>query len=91
MSFLQSGHLPIGVGHQWASSEIALEPGDSVVSDGVLDLFGGDMRSLDAYAAFVAQRASVVETVEELTALAQQQEQPDDVTVLAVTWSNAAN
>ncbi|WP_261976473.1 PP2C family protein-serine/threonine phosphatase [Curtobacterium sp. B8] len=84
VSFLQSGHLPIGVGTGWVSLETVLEPGDSIVSvsDGVLDLFGGDLRSLDAYAAFVAERPSITEIVEELTALAQQQEQPDDVTVL---------
>ncbi|WP_182048030.1 PP2C family protein-serine/threonine phosphatase [Curtobacterium sp. ME26] len=91
VSFLQSGHLPIGVGTGWASAETILGPGDSIVSvsDGVLDLFGGDLRSLDDYAAFVAERPSITEIVEELTALAQQQEQPDDVTVLAMAWSAA--
>lgn len=89
--FLRSGQLPIGVGTGWTSDEVALRPGDSVVSvsDGVLDLFGGSLDSIDRYRDFVTGRDDIDAVVSELAARAAQSEQEDDVTVIAVTWGIA--
>ena len=89
--FLRSGQLPIGVGTGWSSDEVALRPGDSVisVSDGVLDLFGGSLDSIDRYRDFVTGRDDIDVVVSELAARATQSEQEDDVTVIAVTWGAA--
>ncbi|QLD11885.1 PP2C family protein-serine/threonine phosphatase [Microbacterium oleivorans] len=89
--FLRSGHLPIGVGSNWTSSEVALQPGDSVisVSDGVLDLFGGSLDSIDLYREFIEGRDDIQTIVDELVARATRAEQEDDVTVIAMTWGEA--
>ncbi|MFS0713454.1 PP2C family protein-serine/threonine phosphatase [Microbacterium sp. 2P01SA-2] len=89
--FLRSGQLPIGVGSSWSSDEISLRPGDSVisVSDGVLDLFGGSLDSIDRYRDFVSGSDDIDAVVSELAARAGQSEQEDDVTVLAVSWGSA--
>ncbi len=86
--FLRSAHLPLGVGAGWTSEETDLQPGDSVVSvsDGVLDLFGGDLESLDRWQAFVDERDDVDQIVADVTALAEVGDRADDVTVVAVTW-----
>ncbi|MDQ1123709.1 PP2C family protein-serine/threonine phosphatase [Microbacterium trichothecenolyticum] len=87
--FLRSGYLPIGVGTSWSSTETLLESGDSIVSvsDGVLDLFGGSLDSIDRYAEFLERCVDVDTVVAELIDRAAATEQEDDVTVLAVTWS----
>ncbi len=89
--FLRSGHLPIGVGTSWTSDELSLRPGDSVisVSDGVLDLFGGSLDSIDRYRDFVSSRPDIDTVVSELVARAAGSEQEDDATVIAVTWGTA--
>lgn len=89
--FLRSGHLPIGVGSSWTSAEVSLQPGDSVisVSDGVLDLFGGSLDSIDRYRDFISTRDDIDTVVNELVARAARTEQEDDVTVIAVTWEAA--
>ncbi|MEV7756587.1 SpoIIE family protein phosphatase [Microbacterium sp. NPDC089180] len=89
VEFLRSGHLPVGVGTSWSSFDAALHPGDSLVSvsDGVLDLFGGSLDSIDRYAALVAAHHDIDALVDDLITRAGAQEQDDDVTVLAVTWS----
>ncbi|MFJ4221228.1 PP2C family protein-serine/threonine phosphatase [Curtobacterium luteum] len=86
--FLRSGYLPLGVGTGWTSVESDLQPGDSVVSvsDGVLDLFGGDLASLDRWQAFVDERDDIDRIVADVTALAEAGDRADDVTVVAVTW-----
>ncbi len=91
--FLRSQHLPLGVGTEWASASIELLPGDSVVSvsDGVLDLFGGDLRSIDRYQAFIDDRNDIDRIVTDLTALADAGDRLDDVTVLAMTWGATHN
>lgn len=91
--FLRSQHLPLGVGTEWASASIELLPGDSVisVSDGVLDLFGGDLASIDRYQAFIDDRNDIDHIVTDLTALADAGDRLDDVTVLAMTWGTTRN
>ncbi len=68
-------------------------PGDSVisVSDGVLDLFGGDLASIDRYQAFIDDRNDIDHIVTDLTALADAGDRLDDVTVLAMTWGTTRN
>ena len=89
--FLRSGHLPLGVGSGWTSVETDLQPGDSVVSvsDGVLDLFGGDLASLDRWQAFVDARDDIDGLVADIAALAERGDRADDVTVVAVTWGGS--
>ncbi|PZF59555.1 regulator [Curtobacterium sp. MCSS17_008] len=85
---LRSGHLPIGVGTSWTAEDTVLEPGDVVVavSDGVLDLFGGDLDSLDRFEAWVAERPDPQQLVDGISELAHTDEHPDDVTVLCVAY-----
>ncbi|MGN6407620.1 MAG: PP2C family protein-serine/threonine phosphatase [Curtobacterium sp.] len=85
---LRSGHLPIGVGTSWSSETTDLEPGDVVVSvsDGVLDLFGGDLDALDRFEAWVAGRPHPQQLVDGITELAHRGEHPDDVTVLCIAF-----
>lgn len=87
-TFLRSGNLPLGVGTSWSSVEATLMPGDSVVcvSDGVLDLFGGDLDSLDRWQRFADDRPDIDALVAEVEALAERGDRQDDVTVVAVTW-----
>lgn|GEM_PF-2415370 len=85
---LRSGHLPIGVGSAWTAEQTLLGPGDVVVavSDGVLDLFGGDLDALDRFSAWVADRPDPQVLVDGIAALAEQGDNPDDVTVLCVAY-----
>ncbi|WP_420367528.1 PP2C family protein-serine/threonine phosphatase [Curtobacterium sp. L1-20] len=85
---LRSGHLPIGVGTSWSSETTAMGPGDVIVSvsDGVLDLFGGDLDALDRFEAWVAERPHPQQLVDGVTELAHRGEHPDDVTVLCVAY-----
>ncbi len=57
------------------------------VSDGVLDLFGGDLTSIDRYQAFIDARDNVDRIVADIAALAADGDRLDDVTVLAMTWN----
>jgi serine phosphatase RsbU (regulator of sigma subunit) len=86
--FLRAHHLPLGIGTEWDSFTTQLLPGDSVisVSDGVLDLFGGDLGSIDRYQAFINDSDNIDRIVADITALAQDGHRLDDVTVLAMTW-----
>ncbi|WIB79034.1 PP2C family protein-serine/threonine phosphatase [Curtobacterium sp. MCPF17_002] len=85
---LRSGHLPIGVGSSWTSETTDLAPGDVIVSvsDGVLDLFGGDLDSLDRFEAWVAARTDPHQLVDGIAELAGRGEHPDDVTVLCIAY-----
>lgn len=86
--FLRSGHLPIGIGTRWESVETPLSPGDTIVSvsDGVLDLFGGSLDSIDRYADFLSEHDDIDALVDDLIARAASGDREDDVTVIAVTW-----
>jgi len=85
---LRSGHLPIGVGSSWTSDTTDLAPGDAIVSvsDGVLDLFGGDLDSLDRFEAWVAARPDPQQLVDGIAELAHDGEHPDDVTMLCIAY-----
>lgn len=85
---LRSEHLPIGVGTDWTAERTQLRAGDVVVavSDGVLDLFGGDLDSLDRFEAWVAGRSDPQDIVDGIASLATHGEHPDDVTVLCVAY-----
>ncbi|UBQ03886.1 PP2C family protein-serine/threonine phosphatase [Curtobacterium sp. TXMA1] len=85
---LRSGHLPIGVGTAWTAEDTFLEPGDVIVtvSDGVLDLFGGDLDSLDRFEAWVAERDHPQQVVDGIAELAHAGDHPDDVTVLCIGY-----
>ncbi|WP_043668395.1 PP2C family protein-serine/threonine phosphatase [Clavibacter michiganensis] len=84
---LESADMPVGVpGGGWAAHELVLGPGDLIVtfSDGVLDLFDGTLRAVDHVADLARASASADELVERITALASDQANPDDVTVLVL-------
>ncbi len=86
--WLRSGDLPIGVDTAWTSTRTALLPGDVVVSvsDGVLDLFGGDVDALEAFRAFATAHPEPDDLVTGIGALGDDVEHDDDVTVLAVRY-----
>ncbi|OUE30545.1 Phosphoserine phosphatase RsbU [Clavibacter michiganensis] len=84
---LESADLPVGVpGGGWGAHELALGPGDLIVtfSDGVLDLFDGTLRAVDHVAELARASSSADELVERITGLAAEQANPDDVTVLVL-------
>lgn len=85
---LRSTHLPIGVGTEWTSELLDLVPGDVVicVSDGVLDLFGGDLDSVDRLSAWLARHPDPGSVVDGIATMARATEHPDDVTVLCVAY-----
>lgn len=85
---LRSGHLPIGVGSSWTSETTDLADGDVIVSvsDGVLDLFGGDLDALDRFEAWVAARTDPQQIVDGIAELAGRGEHPDDVTALCIAY-----
>lgn len=85
---LRSGHLPIGVGTSWSSETTALRPGDLIVSvsDGVLDLFGGDLDALELFEAWVSERPHPQQLVDGIAELAHRGEHPDDVTALCIAY-----
>ncbi|WP_413602881.1 PP2C family protein-serine/threonine phosphatase [Curtobacterium sp. Curtsp57] len=85
---LASSHLPIGLGldEVWTATETRLGPDDVLVciSDGVLDLFGGELDTIDRVAAIAREDTSPGAIVERLIALARSTEHDDDVTVVAL-------
>ncbi len=85
---LESTDLPVGVpgAAGWSAHEIALGPGDLIVtfSDGVLDLYDGTLRAVDRVAELARASASADELVRRITALAGGQANPDDVTVVVL-------
>ena len=85
---LRAAHLPIGVGTEWTADQTDLEPGDVVVavSDGVLDLFGGDLDAVERFEAWVAERQHPQQIVDGIAELAHAGDHPDDVTVLCVGY-----
>ncbi len=85
---LESTDLPVGVpgAAGWSAHEIALGPGDLIVtfSDGVLDLYDGTLRAVDRVAELARASASADELVRRITALAGGQANPADVTVVVL-------
>lgn len=93
---IPSRNLPLGaLGEQeWVTSTVHLDPGDLllVCSDGVLDLFDGSVESLDLAAdAATAAGPSAAGAVAAITGLAPAGTLPDDVTVVAVRRTAAAD
>ncbi|PZE29852.1 regulator [Curtobacterium sp. MCBD17_028] len=85
---LTTAHLPIGLGidDAWQTMEIAIAPGDVLVtfSDGVLDLFGGGLDTIDQVAAIARRDPRPGAVVEALVAMARTAGHDDDVTVVAL-------
>ncbi len=89
--WLRSDDLPIGVGTEWAPQRTVLGPGDVVVSvsDGVLDLFGGDLDAPERFRDFLRTHRDpdqLVAAVQELGGLVDHE---DDVTLLAVRYEGS--
>lgn len=87
---LASRNLPVGItaDQPWATADLRLQPGDSLVtcSDGILDLYDGTVESLRHIATLAAaatDAAQVVEWVRSIAA-ASDSSTDDDVTVLVV-------
>ncbi|GAA1928383.1 hypothetical protein GCM10009737_32840 [Nocardioides lentus] len=80
--------LPLGVVEDgtWAESRVVLEPGDWFVltSDGLLDLLGGTLESLDEIARLALGAADPAGLMTAVRALADDDPARDDVTVLAI-------
>ena len=84
---LTSENPPIGVGtdFSWQQDSCVLNPGDTLISlsDGVLDLFDGTLRSLDSVAEIAKGCTSAQEIVDTIIDRAGQNAD-DDVTVLVL-------
>jgi len=87
---LSTPDLPIGLGlglhDTWETRTTALRPGDLVVcfSDGVLDLFGGGLDSVEHVAALARLDPRPAAVVDALADLAHERGHDDDVTVVAL-------
>ncbi|MBD8729296.1 SpoIIE family protein phosphatase [Frigoribacterium sp. CFBP 13707] len=87
---LSTPDLPIGLGlglhDAWETRTTALCPGDLVVcfSDGVLDLFGGGLDSVEHVAALARRDPRPSAVVDALADLARELGHDDDVTVVAL-------
>jgi serine phosphatase RsbU (regulator of sigma subunit) len=85
---LSTMDLPIGLGidETWETRETHLAPGDLVVSfsDGVLDLFGGGLDTVDHVIAIARKDPRPSAIVDTLVALADSEGHEDDVTVIAL-------
>lgn len=84
---LASHNLPVGIGEDaWATAELVLLPGDSLVScsDGILDLYDGRVESLRHVAALVSQSTDAADAVARISARAEGGANDDDVTVLVL-------
>ena len=84
---LRTTSLPLGMGLEvgWREHTVELEPGDTLVSvsDGVLDLWGGDLGSLDEVESIVRSAPNAQHIVDSLLALAASGAE-DDVTVVVL-------
>jgi hypothetical protein len=85
---LFSRDVPLGlsVGEEWQSHTTRLEPGDVLVSvsDGVLDLFGGQPEALKGLTEIARRTYEPASIVAEACALAERVPHDDDVTVVAM-------
>ena len=86
---LASPNLPVGIwtDEPWVTSELSLQPGDSLVScsDGILDLYDGTVESLRRVAELVAAAEDAAGVVDHVRGLAERSAAADDdVTVLVV-------
>lgn len=87
---IASDDMPVGLGEQWREISGSLAPGDTIllVSDGVLDLWGGSVEELQAAITRSANRVDISPQafVDELCAAAtgDQHDGDDDVTAVAL-------
>ncbi len=85
---LQSNDMPIGLGDEWREISDRLAPGDTIVlvSDGVLDLWGGSLEGLEDAISQCAKRDGILlqEVVDSLCANAGESPEGDDVTAVAL-------
>jgi phosphoserine phosphatase RsbU/P len=85
---LATKNLPLGLGidDDWETSETVIEPGDMVVcfSDGVLDLFGGGLETIERVVEIARRTPEPVALVETISELAGHLGHEDDVTVVAL-------
>jgi sigma-B regulation protein RsbU (phosphoserine phosphatase) len=85
---LESTDMPVGLGNQWRELSDRLDPGDMIllVSDGVLDLWGGSLEGLEDAIAQCVKRdgMSPQAVVDSLCANAGESLEDDDVTALAL-------
>jgi serine phosphatase RsbU (regulator of sigma subunit) len=86
---LMSHNLPVGIstGEEWITNEVELREGDWLIScsDGILDLYDGDVGSLGHIAAFAAESGDAADVVRHVTDLARSSDaNEDDITVLVV-------
>lgn len=86
---LHSSDLPVGIRAEetWAPLHTRLDIGDTLISvtDGVLDLYDGSLRSLDQVAAAVRAGHSADALLDRLIAKASSNDRSDDVTAVVVT------
>jgi len=85
---LRSDGIPLGISidDSWVAHERFMKPGDTLVtfSDGVLDLYDGSLKAVDEVAVLVAQAESANDVIVAVADIAREQQNDDDVTVLAV-------
>lgn len=94
-SFLRLAHddLPLGTGlsHEWKRHTVALGVGDTFLafSDGVLDLFSGNVESLESVVDMVRRSNSVATVVSALTHMAEMDPETDDICVVGIRRTEA--
>ena len=85
---LESNDMPVGLGNQWRELSDRLAPGDMIllVSDGVLDLWGGSLEGLEDAIAQCVKRdgMSPQAVVDSLCANTGESLEDDDITALAL-------
>lgn len=85
---LATSDLPLGLGidDNWETTTTPMEPGDMVVcfSDGVLDLFGGDLTTVDRIIELAQVAPDPAELVSQIAAIAADVPHDDDVTIVAL-------
>ncbi len=85
---LATSDLPLGLGidDNWETSSTPIDAGDLLVcfSDGVLDLFGGGLDTVDRIAELARDNSNPEDVVARIVAIATEVPHDDDVTVLAL-------
>ena len=85
---MDSPDLPVGIlpDPAWTRQRIELAPGDTLVcfSDGVLDLYDGTLAAIAEIATITHASTSAHAVAEAVAAIARQQQNDDDVTIMAL-------
>ena len=81
-----TSNYPLGAGpiEDWQILEIQMEPGDTLImlSDGVLDVYGGSLERLEEIADLAVESSSAQGIVDNLLKIVRNSAAPDDVTAL---------